>query len=182
MLPGMSQIDIPRVAQLTDKLWTGGALPYRSDSARKVIDSYRKVGINAILDTRAGCSDAEFVQEHAPEIAYFSAGVIDGGQRLPESWFAVTTDWVRERLLEGSGVLVHCSEGLNRGPSAAFAVLLTLGWDPTDAIELIRDKLPRATVSYAEQAVEWHQRLSLTRFNIWRNNDRLSRVRSIRDF
>ena len=166
---------IPRVAQLTDQLWTGGALPYRSDRARSVIDTYRKVGINAVLDTREGCSDEEFVKEHAPEIDYFNAGVIDGGQRLPEAWFAVTTDWVREHLLSGSGVLVHCSEGLNRGPSAAFAVLLTLGWDPTDAIELIHEKLPRATVSYAEQALEWHHRLSLTRFNIWRNNDRISR-------
>ena len=168
-------MQIPRVAQLTDQLWTGGALPYRSDRARSVIDTYRKVGINAVLDTREGCSDEEFVKEHAPEIDYFNAGVIDGGQRLPEAWFAVTTDWVREHLLSGSGVLVHCSEGLNRGPSAAFAVLLTLGWDPTDAIELIHEKLPLATVSYAEQALEWHQQLSLTRFNIWRNNDRLLR-------
>ena len=56
-----AQLSIPRVAQLTDQLWTGGALPYRPDVASKVIDLWRTVGIQAVVDTRAECSDEDLV-------------------------------------------------------------------------------------------------------------------------
>jgi len=46
--------------------------------------------------------------------------------------------------------------GINRGPSAGFAVLLRRGWDPIDAIDAIRTARPQAFVAYAEDALEWH--------------------------
>ena len=55
---------------------------------------------------------------------------------------------------------MHCHSGINRGPSAAFAVLLSIGWDPVEAIELIRTQHPIATVSYAENALDWWHRSS----------------------
>jgi hypothetical protein len=48
--------------------------------------------------------------------------------------------------------------GINRGPSAGYAVLLGLGWDPVEAIEAIRRARPIANVWYAEDALGWHHR------------------------
>ncbi|MDG1266719.1 MAG: dual specificity protein phosphatase [Ilumatobacter sp.] len=180
-----AQSSIPRVAQLTDQLWTGGALSYRPDVASGVIDIWRSVGIQAVVDTRAECSDEELVADIAPDIAYLNAGVIDGGQPMRDTWFETITAFAGEHLSSGDGVLVHCHSGINRGPSAAFAVLLTIGWDPIEAIELIRRQRPVATVSYAENALDWwHRSSGITSqdhavirnlFNQWRQADRAAR-------
>ena len=180
-----AQLSIPRVAQLTSQLWTGGALPYRPDDASEVIDLWRTVGIQAVVDTRAECSDEDLVTEVAPDIAYLNAGVVDGGQTMRDSWFETITAFAGEHLSSGAGVLLHCHSGINRGPSAAFAVLLTIGWDPIEAIELIRAQRPIATVSYAENAIDWWHRSSGIApqdravihdlFDQWRQADRAAR-------
>jgi dual specificity phosphatase 3 len=46
--------------------------------------------------------------------------------------------------------------GVNRGPSAGYAVLLALGWDSVEALEAIRRARPIAYVAYAEDALSWH--------------------------
>jgi len=77
-----------------------------------------------------------------------------------------------------AGVLLHCHMGINRGPSAAYAVLLSLGWDPIAAIAVIRAKRPIAAVGYAEDALDWwhrrtdaspaHRRADVERLARWR--------------
>jgi dual specificity phosphatase 3 len=176
---------IPRVAQLTDQLWTGGALPYRPDVASRVIGVWRSVGIQAVVDTRAEWSDEDLVATVAPDIAYLNAGVVDGGQPMHDSWFETITAFASRHLSAGAGVLLHCHSGINRGPSAAFAVLLSIGWDPVEAIELIRTQRPIATVSYAENALDWWHRSSgiaphdhaviRDLFDQWRRADRSAR-------
>jgi dual specificity phosphatase 3 len=108
---------IPRVARLTAQLWTGGGLPGRTDAARKVVEVWRNVGIRAVVDTRAEWSDEDVVAEVAPEIVYLDAGVVDGGQAMPDSWFETITAFATRHLATGDGVLVHCHSGLNRGPT-----------------------------------------------------------------
>ncbi len=96
----------------------------------------------------------------APKIAHLNAGVVDGGQPMRNSWFETITAFAGQHLSVGVGVLVHCHSGINRSPSAAFAVQLSIGWDPVEAIELIRTQRPIATVSYAENALDWWHRSS----------------------
>jgi dual specificity phosphatase 3 len=173
---------IPRGAHLTDRLWTGGALPSRPDAATRVIEIWRSVGIGAVVDTRGEWSDEDRVASVAPEVAYLNPGVVDGGQPMRDSWFETITAFAHQHLCAGAGVLVHCHSGINRGPSAAFAVLLSTGWDPVDAIELIRTQRPIATVAYAENALDWWSRSSRlpdgrhaatrARFDRWRRADR----------
>ncbi|CAE7842405.1 unnamed protein product, partial [Symbiodinium sp. KB8] len=147
--------DVPRLSQLTDLLWTGGALPVRHDAATRVITHWAELGIRAVVDTRAEWTDEDLVAAVVPEIEYLNPGVVDGGQPMPDSWFeAITTFTARHHALR-HGVLVHCHSGVNRGPSGAFTVLLTQGWDPVDAIERIRSTYPVANVSYAENAIDW---------------------------
>ena len=80
--------------------------------------------------------------------------------------------------------------GINRGPSAGFAVLLDQGWDPVDALAAIRDARPIANVWYAEDAVEWHlartgashweRKATRARVAQWRSDNPLDVVRIIR--
>ncbi len=175
-----------RLTRLTDQIWTGGGLPDRPDSARRIIEVWRSAGIRAVVDTRAEWSDEELVATVAPEIAYLNPGVVDGGQPMRDSWFDTITAFAGHHLSLGCGVLLHCHSGINRGPSAAFAVLLSVGWDPVEAIELIRTQRPIATVSYAENALDWwHRSCGVTddehasvraRFDQWRQVDRAERL------
>lgn len=176
----------PRLARLTDQLWTGGALPARPDAAAKVIDTWRQLGIRAVADTRAEWSDEELVAQVAPEIAYTNPGVVDGGQRMRDEWFGAITSFAIEHQSTGTGVLVHCGSGINRGPSGAFAVLLATGWDPVEAIKLIVAARPVARVAYAEDALDWWGRSANVpeperdrarrRFDEWRRADRDARA------
>jgi len=176
---------VPRLAQLTDLLWTGGALSHRVDAATHAVKFWQSVGIRAVVDTRLEWTDDELIAEIAPEIAFLNEGVVDGGQPMRDSWFDNITDFAVRHLDSGGGVLIHCGSGINRGPSAAFAVLLRLGWDPVDAIELIRTQRPAATVSYGEGALDWWQRKAAVpveqrhddrkRFDEWRAADRARR-------
>ena len=74
---------------------------------------------------------------------------------MPDEWFAAGTQLVLDRIAAGARVLIHCHQGVNRGPSMAFAVLLCQGHEPFDALELIRTRRPAARVAYAADAVDW---------------------------
>jgi dual specificity phosphatase 3 len=148
----------PQLSRLTDLLWTGGALPYREDAAIRIINTWRQVGIGAVVDCRAEWSDDLLLEAVAPDITYINPGVVDGGQRMDDTWFDTITAFANTHIANGTGVLVHCHSGINRGPSGAFAVLLTLGWDPEDAMALIQASRPAARVAYADDALDWWRR------------------------
>ena len=76
---------------------------------------------------------------------------------MPGEWFEDLTAWAVDALDDPDArLLVHCHMGVNRGPSAAFAILLALGWDPFDALDAIRDARPIAYIAYAEDVLAWH--------------------------
>ena len=146
------------ITQITTRLWTGGDLPEDCDAAASALDGWRCQGIRHIIDNRMEWCDEEFVADLAPEIRYLHAGVDDAGQRMPDRWFNSVIEFAGESRSLGGGLLVHCHMGINRGPSAAYAVLLHEGWDPIEAIDLIRSARPIAAVGYAEDALDWWQR------------------------
>jgi dual specificity phosphatase 3 len=148
------------ITLLTDMLWTGGDLPDRLTSATRVVKVWQRLGIRAVIDTRCEWDDSQLVGVVAPEIAYLHAEVDDAGQKMPDEWFDTVTGFALDRLAAGDGVLVHCHMGINRGPSAAYAVLLASDWDPIEAIDLIRTARPIAAVGYAEDALAWWHRRS----------------------
>ena len=49
------------------------------------------------------------------------------------------------------GIVIHCHTGINPGPQAVYAVLLTRG-DPVEAFDLIRTARPVVWEGYAEDA------------------------------
>lgn len=147
------------VSRLTDTLWTGGDLPSDRNAAVARIRIWQTLGIRRVVDCRIEWTDQALVTEIAPEIEYLYAGVDDAGQVMPDSWFTTITDFAARDTGSGDdGLLVHCHMGINRGPSGAYAVLLSRGIDPVEAIDLIRGNRPIAAVSYAEDALAWWHR------------------------
>ncbi len=180
----------PPITRLTDTLWTGGDLP-GDGTLPHVLNQWRTAGIGVIIDCRAEWSDEDFVAELAPEIRYEHLGIDDVGGHVDPGWFDQLIDAARPRTGDHTaGVLVHCHMGINRGPSGAYALLLETGFDPVEAIELIRTRRPIAGASYAEDALRWwHRRNAIPEpvqreqreaLAAWRRDNRVATIRLMR--
>lgn len=140
---------------VTASLAVGGDLSHQPTVAARQASELRTAGVTHVLDVRQECDD-EREWARIPEVAYRWDGIDDAGQRVPGLWFESITEWATRALASGGVVLTHCHMGINRGPSAGYAVLLRLGWDPVEALAAIRSARPIAAVAYAEDALEWH--------------------------
>lgn len=74
----------------------------------------------------------------------------DGSPRDPR-WFEATT----AAATRSDSVLVHYHMGVARGPSVAFAILLSRGWPEIEALEAVMFGRPIASVAYAADALRW---------------------------
>ena len=144
------------ISQVAPRLWIGGDLATQHPTLAAVqLHEIADLGITDIVDCRLEWSDEDWVTAAHPQIGYHWLGVDDAGQRMPDTWFDTGTALVRDALEAGGSVLTHCHMGINRGPSMGFAAMLTLGWDPIDALDAIRAARPIAYVAYAEDALDW---------------------------
>lgn len=185
----MHRFEIANAHFVTDFLAVGGDLAY--DDQRAVEQALELVdkGITHVLDVRHEADDAE-LWELVPEVTYRWDGIDDAGQRLPFEWFDGVVGWATEAIAAGGVVLTHCHMGINRGPSAGYAVLLGLGWDPVEALAAIRAARPIAHIWYAEDALDWRldrtgataseRRSVRARVKAWRAKNSLDVVRIIR--
>ena len=156
MGPAKDKLDLADANKLTDHLWIGGEL----DSADRAmalgqLDEIVDAGIDSIIDCRIESTDIDWVTEAKAHIDYLSAGVEDAGYVMPDDWWFDGTTYALDQISEGHVVFVHCQVGINRGPSMGFAILVAMGWDPIEALNLIRERRPIARVAYAEQAIDW---------------------------
>ena len=77
----------------------------------------------------------------------------DEGKPQPAEWFGRTLAFVLPVLAQPhSKVYIHCREGINRGPSACYAVLRALGHTPAAAESLIRTARPNVGLAYMRDA------------------------------
>jgi dual specificity phosphatase 3 len=163
---------------VTDFLAVGGDLAYDDDKAADQAFELIDAGVTHILDVRQECDNAE-LWSYLPEVTYRWDGIDDAGQKVPAEWFDGIAAWALDAMACGGVVLTHCHMGINRGPSAGYAVLLALGWDPVDALAAIRAARPIANVWYAEDALDWH--LARTWAHPEKRTETLRRVRQWRD-
>ena len=77
------------ISRITDRIWTGGDLPYQCGPAAMLadLDDIRSAGITHIIDNRIEWSDEHFVDTHAPRLGYLWNGQDDVGQTMPDAWF-----------------------------------------------------------------------------------------------
>lgn len=143
---------------VTERLAVGGDLPFDNAVAAIHVVDLLRAGVTHVLDVRLEINDSQ-LWSYVPQVTYLWDGIDDRGQRIPAEWFDGVVDWCLEALEDPAAkVLTHCHMGINRGPSAGYAVLLGLGWDPVEAIDAIRRVRPIANVWYAEDALRWHHR------------------------
>ena len=152
-----------RLCVVGDRIVVSGNLPADERLVRRSVLDWSDAGITGVVDCRGEWSDERIVARAATGIEYRHVGIDDDGTRRPDRWFDTGTTAALDLLDRTEGrVLVHCHMGVNRGPSMAFAVLLTLGWDHVDALDAIRSARPIAALIYAEDAVAWWARRSNT--------------------
>jgi dual specificity phosphatase 3 len=179
---------------VTPKLAVGGDLSSEDEGlSRLQLAEISELGITHVVDTRMEWSDEQAVAEHASHVRYLHHGMDDAGQQVPHEWFEEAVAWVEAAYEQDPDaiVLTHCHMGINRGPSLGFAVLLSQGWDPVEAISAIRAARPQANVWYAADALDWwhartgvdaetaeEQRAALA---AWRDANQLDVVRMVRE-
>lgn len=140
------------------RLATGGDCGYGEQLASNVADLV-VAGITDIIDMREEYSDEDSFAVLAPQIRYHYIPMDDAGQTEGDStWQAVADAAIGAfQQRREAKVLVHCHMGINRGPSAAFAILLATGWEPAKALAAIRDARPIAAIAYSHDVLRWYQ-------------------------
>jgi predicted protein tyrosine phosphatase len=121
-------------SQIEPRLWLGGAPSYRRD-----YDTIVRLGITAVLDTRA---------ERTSEIAFYDAhGITHRKFLVPDVTVpdeAVLTDavgWLDDQLADGRTVLIHCAKGRGRSATVLAAYLMKTEAMTFDAVrDLLQSK------------------------------------------
>lgn len=149
------ELEVANADFVTDFLAVGGDLDYDTRKAvEQAVELVDSALITHVLDVRL--EEQESLWERFPEVAYHWDGIDDADGAATAAWFERATDWAVQAIEAGGTVLAHCHMGINRGPSAGYAILLRLGWDPVQALDAIRNARPIAYVAFAEHALEWH--------------------------
>jgi hypothetical protein len=138
----------------TTLIVTGDLHPERS-SALAQLGRWLDAGAVGIIDCRGEWTDEDFVAVAAPELDYRYLGTDDDGRGQDDSWFEAGLAHFEDLSAGGGRVVVHCHMGINRGPSMAFALLLSQGWGITDALDEIAGARPIVGLIYAADAVRW---------------------------
>jgi protein-tyrosine phosphatase len=114
---------------ITPSLAVGGRIHTRD------IPRLAELGITAVIDCREEASDDElamarngidFLRLPTPDAHTLTQDSLDRG-----------VVWVRERMVQGGRVYVHCSHGVGRAPELGACVLVADGYLPGRALELI---------------------------------------------
>ena len=141
-------------------LAVSGDLPSNREQALEQLRMWEASGITDVFDMREERDDSDFIHENS-QITCHWLGVDDNGSVRDDQWFEEIRDRAHELLTCSTiprRILVHCHMGVNRGPSALFAIMLTLGWDALEALRRIRDVRPIAGIIYAPDAMRWWAR------------------------
>lgn len=121
---------------VTERLAVGGRPQNAAD-----IDKLIAAGITAIVSVTDEVSDAPLLVGKA--VDYLFNPTPDDGESKPDSWFRATIEFCLPKLaMPAKKLFVHCSAGINRGPSAGYGVLRALGISHADALTMIHIARP----------------------------------------
>lgn len=148
-----------KLCWVNEQLAVSGDLPSNRSLALLQLGEWEEAGITDVFDMRGEADDSTFIHRNSEIITSHWFGVDDAGTPRSDGWFQ---EFVNQALdiLENSErkILVHCHMGVNRGPSALYAIMLSLGWDHLHALRAIRDARPIAGIIYAPDAANWFAR------------------------
>lgn len=144
---------------VTDLVATGGDFAFLDDVMLEQLNHLLDQNLALVIDCRQEADDAELwgiTAETWKTPAYVHLPTDDAeGWVIPPEHFATAVTAATPVLDSGGRVFVHCHMGVNRGPSTAYAVLLSRGHGITEAFDLIRAARPIAGIAYAPDALRW---------------------------
>lgn len=147
------------ISWLTDTLATGGDLQADHQLAALQCADLVKQGVTHVIDCRLEFDDRARMQRFAPSISYARFGVDDerGAEHTDDWWEAIYLHAQEALSVPGAKLFVHCHVGMNRGPSAAYMLLVSplFRLTPAEAFDLVRRQRPIANMAYAEQGLTW---------------------------
>lgn len=110
-----------------------------------------RAGITHIIDMQAEFDDTALAKPYG--IAVLWNATDDDFQPKPPELFERGVDFAVEALdKEGTKVYIHCAAGVHRAAMMTLAVLCSLSWNITDAMQLIEARRP--VVDFAEVYVQ----------------------------
>ena len=149
-----------QICQVSESLAVSGDLPSNRVQALEQLRLWEAAGITDVFDMREEANDTEFIRKNSTIKGHWF-GVDDDGGKRDDAWFQILCDAARVILNDTTRprrILVHCHMGVNRGPSALFAIMLATGWESLNALRAIRDARPIAGIIYAPDAISWWAR------------------------
>ena len=143
------------ITWLTDQVATGGDFSFNHEKAYRQLDELLEMDIDLVIDCRLEAEDTDIWSDVG--VNYLHLPTDDRyGHHIPRDHFDRAVQEAMYVIEDGGKVFIHCHMGVNRGPSTAYAVLLAMGYGPTEAFDLIRAKRPQAGIVYAEDALDAH--------------------------
>ena len=128
---------------LTESLAVGGRFP-----RERAAELARSHGIGAIVDLREeDCDDEGHLREAGLDFLHLPAPDMEA---LGVSGLDRGVEFVRDRLLRGEKVLIHCQHGIGRSPLLALCVLVDGGRPPLDALEHAKTRRAALSLSRAQ--------------------------------
>lgn len=145
--------EFPQWHDLVDGIAVGGACHTHADV----------VAVARAFDVIVDCRDWTRPDELDTPGEVVSVPTDDDGAEKGEEWFGPGVAGILQAVADGKRVLVHCSEGVNRGPSMAYAALLCLGYSSKAAWALVaRRSVCEHGIAYADDADHWFDTEYLT--------------------
>lgn len=143
----------PDMHQVDDLIYVGGDMHPWMHEALGQFRGLVHHGVKAVIDCRQEHNDIHLGESVGLE--YHWVPTDDHGGKLEESWWASIIEYGRMHAGAQEPMFIHCHMGVNRGPSAAFAIMVScLGYEPIKAYDMIRSARPQAHVIYAPQFTE----------------------------
>jgi hypothetical protein len=146
--------DVADFSVVTSRLLIGAAINSADD-----VKALVAAGCTHIIDCRDDFDDAPLLSSH-PQIMYCWNGTPDDGQQKPDSWFMKSFQFGLQALsLPKTKICVHCSAGINRGPSTCYLLLRATGIAPDICEQAIRAARPQVGLAYKAQADDFLKRV-----------------------
>lgn len=143
------------ICKVTPNVCMSGGLVHNRKVAKKQLEAWEAAGVTHYIAVHEECDDAIFIAQNSA-ITYTWLGVDDDGGKRDPQWFDDVTTAALQILEDPNAVvMITCWMGVNRGPSATYAVLLALGWEPRQALHEIRTVRPIACTIYSVDATKW---------------------------
>jgi len=133
---------------ITSRVATGAAIDGPAD-----VTQILAAGLNVVVDARSEYDDGSLFTA-TPGVHYLWNPTADDGKFKPVHYWLRTLSFVMPLLAQPHmKVLLHCTAGVNRGPSNALCVMVAQGFSPALARTMIITARTQAQIRYQADAV-----------------------------